>query len=179
MGEERRIELAALEHARHLGHDQALHGAQGAVLAAEFHVGGMAELVGNPWSVASAFQFGLPNRGDIRYKAELEPMGAIGDAGWYNMRAAVEYLPPDVELDTVSSHLRRDAETGAAAGGEGLRRHNCMDTARIDQAVAELADEAKIKCQGYITSCYGSLTSFNVLFAEDEDRFRGEKGVKS
>ena len=78
------------------------------------------ELLGDVWSVASAFQFNLADRGDIRFNPELEPMGAIGDAGWYNMRAAVEYLPPDVELDTVSAHLRRDPETGAALSGTGV-----------------------------------------------------------
>jgi predicted dehydrogenase len=76
--------------------------------------------LGFVWSVASAFQFNLADRGNIRFNPELEPMGAIGDAGWYNMRAAVEYLPPDVQLDTVSSHLRRDAETGAAISGTGV-----------------------------------------------------------
>jgi hypothetical protein len=40
-------------------------------------------------------------------------------------------------------------------------------------AAEELSPEAKLKLQGYITGCYGSLTSFNVLFAEDEDRFKG------
>ena len=76
--------------------------------------------LGFVWSVASAFQFNLEDRGNIRFNPELEPMGAIGDAGWYNMRAAVEYLPPDVVLDTVSAHLRRDKETGAAISGTGV-----------------------------------------------------------
>jgi hypothetical protein len=40
-------------------------------------------------------------------------------------------------------------------------------------AAEELSPEAKLKLQGYITGCYGSLTSFNVLFADDEDRFKG------
>jgi hypothetical protein len=31
----------------------------------------------------------------------------------------------------------------------------------------------KVKLQGYVTGCYGSLTSFNVLFAEEDDQFRG------
>jgi len=78
------------------------------------------ELLGSVWSVASAFQFNLPDRNNIRFRPDLEPMGAIGDAGWYNMRAAVEYLPPDVALDTVGAHLRRDSETGAAISGSGV-----------------------------------------------------------
>lgn len=76
--------------------------------------------LGFVWSVASAFQFNLEDRGNIRFNPELEPMGAIGDAGWYNMRAAVEYLPPDVLLDSLSAHLRRDGETGAAISGTGV-----------------------------------------------------------
>lgn len=76
--------------------------------------------LGRVWSVASAFQFNLPDRGDIRFNTGLEPMGAIGDAGWYNMRAAVEYLAADAQLDTVSAHLRRDPETGAAVSGSGV-----------------------------------------------------------
>ena len=34
-----------------------------------------------------------------------------------------------------------------------------------------LPDDVKAKLQGYVSGCYGSLTSFNVLFAEEEDRF--------
>ena len=76
--------------------------------------------LGFVWSVASAFQFNLIDRGNIRFNPALEPMGAIGDAGWYNMRAAVEYLAPDAQLDTVSAHLRRDEQNGAAISGTGV-----------------------------------------------------------
>jgi hypothetical protein len=41
---------------------------------------------------------------------------------------------------------------------------------------AEIAEDLKIKLQSYITGCYGTLTSFNILFAEEEDRFRGSAG---
>ena len=32
------------------------------------------------------------------------------------------------------------------------------------------------RLQSYVTACYGSLTSFNVLFAEEKDRFSGASG---
>ena len=38
---------------------------------------------------------------------------------------------------------------------------------------SEIPEDEKIKLQGYITGCYGTLTSFNILFADEEDRFRG------
>jgi hypothetical protein len=37
----------------------------------------------------------------------------------------------------------------------------------------DMPDDAKVKLQGYITGCYGSLTSFNILFANDADQFKG------
>jgi hypothetical protein len=38
---------------------------------------------------------------------------------------------------------------------------------------SDMPEELKVKLQAYITGCYGTLTSFNVLFAEEEDRFQG------
>jgi hypothetical protein len=38
---------------------------------------------------------------------------------------------------------------------------------------AELPPDVKVKLQSYITGCYGSLTSFNVLFADEDDQFKG------
>ena len=78
------------------------------------------ELLEWPWSVASAFQFNLQNRDNIRFIPELEPMGAIGDAGWYNMRAAVEYLGPDVQPVAISAFLRRDTQSNAVISGGGV-----------------------------------------------------------
>jgi hypothetical protein len=34
-------------------------------------------------------------------------------------------------------------------------------------------EDQKVKLQSYITGCYGSLTSFNILFADEADQFKG------
>jgi len=41
----------------------------------------------------------------------------------------------------------------------------------------EISADLKLKLQGYVTGCYGTLTSFNVLFAEESDRFQGAGGA--
>jgi hypothetical protein len=40
----------------------------------------------------------------------------------------------------------------------------------------KLAGDEKVQLQQYVTGCYGSLTTFNVLFADREDNFVGQKG---
>jgi hypothetical protein len=39
----------------------------------------------------------------------------------------------------------------------------------------KLDDEEKVQMQQYVTQCYGSLTTFNVLFANQDDGFVGQK----
>lgn len=81
---------------------------------------GLNELVGTRRTVDSVFQFPLTDTNNIRLQPRLEPMGAIGDAGWYNMRAIVEYLGDDIEVEGLRTYLRRDHETGAAVGASGV-----------------------------------------------------------
>lgn len=40
----------------------------------------------------------------------------------------------------------------------------------------KLLPEEKVTMQQYVTGCYGSLTTFNVLFADKADTFVGQKG---
>jgi predicted dehydrogenase len=122
------------------------------------------ELVGRPLSLASAFQFNLTNRSNIRYNPELEPMGAIGDAGWYNMRAAVEYLPPDLEVEGAAAFLRRDEETGAVAAGSGVLRFAGGVTSTWNCGFDSAAFVADVRISG--TS--GVLYMDNFLFDNDD-----------
>lgn len=39
----------------------------------------------------------------------------------------------------------------------------------------DISDSQKLKYQNYITKCYGSLTSFNFLFRNPEDKFTSRK----
>ncbi len=39
----------------------------------------------------------------------------------------------------------------------------------------DLLPGRKVELQSYVTRCYGSLTSFNFLFEDTEDRFVGQK----
>jgi hypothetical protein len=53
---------------------------------------------------------------------------------------------------------------------------NRLRTLEQQLNAAELPEDLKVKLQGYITACYGSLTSFNLLFAEEDDQFKGSGG---
>ena len=50
---------------------------------------------------------------------------------------------------------------------------NRLRTLEQQVNASDLPDDVKVKLQAYVSGCYGSLTSFNVLFAEDADQFKG------
>jgi hypothetical protein len=53
---------------------------------------------------------------------------------------------------------------------------NRLRTLEQQVNAADLPDDVKVKLQSYISGCYGTLTSFNVLFAEEDDQFKGTSG---
>jgi hypothetical protein len=53
---------------------------------------------------------------------------------------------------------------------------NRLRTLEQQVNASDLPDDVKVKLQGYVSGCYGSLTSFNVLFAEEADQFKGSGG---
>ena len=50
---------------------------------------------------------------------------------------------------------------------------NRLRTLEQQVNASDLPDDAKVKLQSYVSGCYGSLTSFNVLFADEGDQFKG------
>jgi hypothetical protein len=53
---------------------------------------------------------------------------------------------------------------------------NRLRTLEQQVNASDLSDDAKVKLQAYVSGCYGTLTSFNVLFAEESDQFKGTGG---
>lgn len=53
---------------------------------------------------------------------------------------------------------------------------NRLRTLEQQVNASDLSEDVKVKLQGYVSGCYGSLTSFNVLFADEDDQFKGSGG---
>ena len=49
---------------------------------------------------------------------------------------------------------------------------NRLRTLEQQVNASDLPEDAKVRLQGYVSGCYGSLTSFNVLFADESDQFK-------
>jgi len=54
---------------------------------------------------------------------------------------------------------------------------NRLRTLEQQLNAADIPEDLKLRLQAYITACYGSLTGFNVLFADEADQFRGTGGA--
>jgi hypothetical protein len=55
---------------------------------------------------------------------------------------------------------------------------NRLRTLEQQVNAAELPEDTKVRLQSYVTGCYGSLTSFNLLFADEADGFKGTAGAE-
>jgi hypothetical protein len=50
---------------------------------------------------------------------------------------------------------------------------NRLRTLEQQVNASELPEDVKVRLQAYVSGCYGTLTSFNVLFADEDDQFKG------
>jgi predicted dehydrogenase len=80
----------------------------------------LAQRIGRVQALRCSFFFPTADRSNMRFDSAQEPWGAIGDMGWYAMRAIVEFMTPPAALLHSSGVLQRDAATGAAIRGAGL-----------------------------------------------------------
>ena len=53
-----------------------------------------------------------------------------------------------------------------------MMRDNLRVLEQQVNANSSLSVAEKVKLQGYITRIYGTMTSFNILFADDDDKFK-------
>jgi hypothetical protein len=53
---------------------------------------------------------------------------------------------------------------------------NRLRTLEQQVNASDLSDDVKVKLQAYVSGCYGTLTSFNILFADEDDHFKGSGG---
>jgi len=111
------------------------------------------KLTGKRRSLHSVFQFNVKNQDNIRLSPTQEPMGALGDAGWYNMRAIVDYLNPHANIKKVSASLRRDEKTNAVIGCTGIIIFDEKSTATFLCAL----DAGASKCFTEIDGNKGSI----------------------
>ena len=82
-----------------------------------------------------------------------------------------------VTCDFIVLHFSGGRSNGYVANGtEVLLRNELRVLEQKVNSQANLSAEDKATMQGYITRCYGSLTTFNILFHDERDKFVGQKG---
>jgi hypothetical protein len=97
---------------------------------------------------------------------ELTPMGDRWNKGTLLMKPSDGSLSPkEVPIETFFHKIV-------------MMRDRLRVLEQQINAHKKLDDEDKVNLQQYITRCYGSMTTFNVLFKNREDYFVGESSEK-
>lgn len=93
-----------------------------------------------------------------RHKADLAPK-------WE--RSTVIFKPEDPSLKQHELPMERFMHKII------MMRDNLRVLEQQINASPALSHGEKVKLQSYVTKIYGSMTSFNFMFAEEEDKFKG------
>ncbi len=92
----------------------------------------LADRIGRVQALRCSFFFPTGDLSNMRHDTAQEPAGAIGDMGWYAMRAVAEFAAPAASLLLSSGVLQRDPQSGAAVRGAGLMHFEGGVTATWD-----------------------------------------------
>ena len=95
------------------------------------------------------------------FSLEAVPMGDKWNKGKLVMHASDASVPKEVPIETFFHKIV-------------MMRDRLRVLEQQINAHKVLTDEDKVNLQQYITRCYGSMTTFNVLFKNREDYFVGE-----
>jgi hypothetical protein len=92
-----------------------------------------------------------------------ESVVALLGAKWHKGRAVLHPADPTLQTKEVPLDIFFHKVV--------MIRNNLRVLEQKINAHAQLTDGEKVDMQQYITRCYGSLTTFNLLFKEKEDQF--------
>jgi len=91
--------------------------------------------IGSPRSLHTTFYFPFATRANIRFDRKQEPMGMLGDLGWYSARAMVEYLRPQGKIAKAMTSTEIDEPTGAVIRACGMLAFETGEVSTFDVGV--------------------------------------------
>jgi hypothetical protein len=95
------------------------------------------------------------------------------EAGWTPVEPAEKWRGGELVLKPGKPGLQDKSWPIDAFFHKIVMVRNRLRTLEQQVNASELPEDQKLKLQGYVTGCYGTLTSFNILFADEDDRFSG------
>lgn len=135
------------------------------------------ESVGRIRRIASQFSFLAGDdflSGNIRVSDDLEPLGALGDLGWYNIRFSLfamnEQLPERVSGRILSRHGRRDSKnpvniafSGELFYPEGTTAgFHCSFNTENHQWASISGDKGSLRVDDFVLPFFGCESSFEL-----------------